>query len=230
MPARADGAGFPGVRKVSPRNPTRLEYELCGGCHGVAGMTQSPLDISRLVSQNSRSFHPVQGPSRGNSPSVVPSLAGREINCTDCHGNDDPSGPRGPHGSGQRFLLRAEYNTVDGGAESVQSYALCYGCHDRQKVLSSASFPLHELHVIGAGASCATCHNPHGSLKNRALIRFGEGAMLGGVSPSMRTGRLAFVSDGPGSGGCYLTCHASDHAPKTYGGFSPGFAEPASIP
>jgi hypothetical protein len=66
-------------------------------------------------------------------------------------------------------------------------------------------------------ATCASCHDPHGSVDNRALIRFGEETYLGGAGPSLSTGRLAFVSAGPGSGTCYLTCHGVDHAATGYG-------------
>lgn len=220
LPQRVTEGRMAGTRKVSPRNPNRFEYEMCESCHGGGRMySQSPLDISRLLSQSSRSYHPVKFPATESSPSIMPSLAGREINCTDCHDNNDPTGPRGPHGSGVRYLLGSDYNTVDGSPETETTYALCYSCHEREKVLNSASFPQHRMHIIDERASCATCHNPHGSIKNRALIRFGEETLPIGVSPSIQSGHLAFVSNVPGSGSCHLTCHGSDHSPKSYGGF-----------
>jgi predicted CXXCH cytochrome family protein len=210
--------GFPGRRKVSPRDPRRFEFELCESCHGDAGVTtQSLTDISRMLDPNNRSFHPVEAPAGGTAPSVVPDLAGREINCTDCHGNADRSGPKGPHGSSVHHLLRFPYTTVDGSSESQAVYRLCYSCHVRRDVLSSTRFPEHALHVVEERASCATCHNPHGSVGNRALIRFGEETFISGVSPSVSTGTLDYVSDAPGSGVCYLTCHGEDHAPEAYG-------------
>jgi len=33
----------------------------------------------------------------------------------------------------------------------------------------------------------------------------------------VKSGRLAFVSDGAGSGACYLNCHGEEHGPKSYG-------------
>jgi len=207
-----------GVQRLSPRNPNRYEYELCESCHGSAGSTtQSLTDISRLFDPQSSSFHPVEAPSQESSQSVLPDLAGRHINCTDCHGNSDPTGPTGPHGSAVPFLLRANYTTTDGADESPSTYALCYVCHQRERVLVTSPFPEHGRHIIKEDASCATCHNPHGSVDNRALIRFGEEVLVAGVSPSAETGRLAFVSDAPGSGACYLTCHGVDHAPEAYG-------------
>lgn len=210
--------GPPGRRKLSPRNPNRFEFELCQSCHGSGGTTtQSLLDISRRTSPSNRSYHPVEAPTAGRSPSVIPALAGREINCTDCHGNSDPAGLRGPHGSTVAYLLIDEYAVADGRAESASAYGLCYRCHDRSAVLGSSRFPLHELHVVEERASCATCHGAHGSPGNRALIRFGEETTVAGVTASARAGRLAFVSTTAGSGTCYLTCHGEDHAPESYG-------------
>ncbi len=209
-----------GTPKRSPRNPSRFEYELCESCHGSAGATtQSVTDISRLLYPGNPSYHPVEAPAAGGSPSVIESLRGGQINCTDCHGNADPTGPRGPHGSPVQYILRRGYTTTDG-PESQEAYALCYACHDRDKVLHSPSFPEHGEHIVEIGASCATCHNPHGSVINRALIRFGEETIISGVAPSPSTGRLAFESTGPGSGACYLICHGKDHGPATYGSAS----------
>ncbi len=209
-----------GTPKRSPRNPNRFEYELCEGCHGSAGATtRSVTDISRLFYPGNPSYHPVEAPAAGNSPSVIESLEGGQINCTDCHGNADPAGPRGPHGSPVQYILRRGYLTTDG-PESEEAYALCYACHDRGKVLQSAAFPEHGEHIEKVGTSCATCHNPHGSVINRALIRFGEETIISGVAPSPSTGRLAFESTGPGSGACYLICHGRDHGPATYGSAS----------
>ena len=107
---------------------------------------------------------------------------------------------------------------MDGSKESEEAYALCYECHDRAAVLETSPFPFHTEHVVDEMTSCATCHSAHGSVDNRALIRFGEETFVAGVGPSLATGRLEFVSDGPGGGSCYLTCHGVDHSPLGYGG------------
>jgi predicted CXXCH cytochrome family protein len=204
---------------MSTTNPSRFEYQLCQECHGEKGLTtRSLLDKSRLFNPNNASYHPVEAPAKSDSPSIVEELAGVEISCTDCHGNSDPDGPAGPHGSGEAFLLKFNYTTVDGNEESEEAYSLCYTCHEREKVLASTLFPEHQQHIVDEATSCATCHNPHGSIDNRALIRFGEETTLGGVSPSGLTGQLAYESMGLGSGACYLTCHGYDHSPETYGG------------
>jgi predicted CXXCH cytochrome family protein len=206
-----------GLQRISPSNPLRFEFEMCESCHGSGGATtQSLTDISRLLSPENASYHPVEAPSMERSPSLMAELSGRYINCTDCHGSSDDNGPRGPHGSAVPFILRANYTTTDGAAESESAYALCYSCHQRKAVLESSLFPQHGKHIVDIGASCATCHNGHGSVINRALIRFGEETYIGGVEPSS-SNRLELVSIGPGSGACYLSCHGVNHDPKTYG-------------
>lgn len=210
--------GADGSRRRSTRNPRKFEHELCAECHGNQGpRPQSPREVARLFDPTCRSFHPVLEPSGERALSVVPRLAGKVVNCTDCHGNSDPSGPRGLHASDFRGLLVADYTVADGGQESKGLYRLCYTCHDREKVLDSAAFPLHRLHVVDEKASCATCHNSHGAVKNRALIRFGEETSIVGVAASPTTARVAFTSDSAGSGSCELSCHGVDHGPKVYG-------------
>ncbi len=217
MAERSRGGAPRGRKKLSPRSPRELEHELCGSCHGRTAPARGREDLSRLLSPGNRSFHPVEAPSMNRAPSTKESLAGREINCTDCHGNDDSAAP-GMHGSSVRFILAAGYATSDGESESKGTYALCYGCHDRESVLRGGPFPGHKKHIVDNQASCATCHDPHGSVSSRALIRFGENRVgVGMVAPSQKAGRLAFISDSPGSGTCYLTCHGYDHAPASYG-------------
>jgi len=208
------GAGLP---KPSTRNPHKFEYELCEECHGQAGpTTTSPLDVSRQFDPSNRSYHPVHAPAAGVSPSVPPGLAGRQISCTDCHASSDPRGPRGPHASQFQPLLVREYRSVDG-SEQAEGYALCATCHLPGVLFGGAGFPFHQLHVVEEQTACATCHSAHGSIRNRALIRFGEESSVGGVLPSLSTGRLAFISESPGSGTCFLTCHGVDHGPRSYG-------------
>lgn len=217
MPPRNPPGTPSGAQAQSPKDPATLEYQLCEQCHGARGVTtQSRVDISRQLNPTNRSFHPVEAPAGDRSPSVLANLSGRHVNCTDCHGNDDAQGARGPHGSGVPGLLSKNYVTTDGASESAAAYALCYGCHGREAVLNSTRFPGHSAHVVDERASCATCHNGHGAVTNRALIRFGEEVAIAGVSATAM-GELKFVSSGPGSGSCYLVCHGKVHDPLSYG-------------
>lgn len=207
------------LAKPSPASAQRYEWELCEGCHGSQGAaTGRRTNVSRLFNPQNRSFHPVEtAVGAGTSPSVKLGLRGTQVNCTDCHGNDDPTGPKGMHGSRVRFVLKKAYATSDGQEESEATYALCYSCHDRTTVLKGTSFPQHGRHITEFKASCATCHSAHGAVGNRALVKFGEEIGFAGAAPSVKTGRIAFVSDGPGSGACYLSCHGTEHGPLAYG-------------
>lgn len=219
--------GPDGKKRRAPNDPARFEHELCESCHGRAAR----VDIASLVDPMNRSFHPLKAPAQGRAPSTIARLAGGEINCTDCHGNDDVAGPRGPHGSNIPHLLRRAYRTADGAAESDNAFELCYSCHDRRAVLDASPFPMHREHIVEMRTSCATCHDAHGSPANRALIRFGtEQHDRGSVLPSARTGRLAYVSEGPGSGACYLNCHGEEHAPEAYGSMKLQLSSALSVP
>jgi predicted CXXCH cytochrome family protein len=214
---RTQGDRPTGTRKLSPRNSLQFEYEMCEGCHAGDDAPRGSLEVGNLLDPRNRSYHPVEAPATSVSLSLRPEYAGGEVNCTDCHGNDDPRGIRGPHASGVRYILRNAYTVVDGDEESEATYALCYQCHDRNVILKSPVFSGHGRHISNYRASCATCHSAHGSLDNRALIRFGEERAFSGVGPSIQAGTLAFESEGPGSGACYVTCHGYDHAPEVYG-------------
>lgn len=201
----------PREAKRSSRDSSEMEFELCGSCHGRESGRRSR--VAQKLDPNNRSFHPVEAIASEPGGSAIPDFTGGRIACTDCHGNDDPKGPRGPHASNLQFLLKADYRRSDG-AESKEAFALCYECHERKKILESQP---HATHVTGRGAACSTCHDGHGSVSNRALIHIGEDESLQQVLPSLSTGRLQFVSDRRGMGECYLTCHGIDHAPKSYG-------------
>jgi hypothetical protein len=227
---RARESAITGTQKPSPRDPVRFEYEMCASCHGSGDdAPRGGLEAGDLFDPSNRSYHPVEAPATSTSPSLRPDNVGNQINCTDCHGNDDRGVVRGPHASGVRYLLRSEYTTVDGEEESESTYALCYQCHDRAAVLESPVFAGHSRHISEYRVSCATCHSAHGSLENRALIRFGEERTFSGVGPSIEAGILAFESVGPGSGACYVTCHGRDHAPEGYGA-APGVQPVQPVP
>jgi hypothetical protein len=61
---------------------------------------------------------------------------------------------------------------ADGTTESYAAYALCYRCHERSSILGDASFRGRRQRTtatggghgghLASGASCATCHDPHG--------------------------------------------------------------------
>ena len=208
-----------GEVRPSPRRGFDIEAELCLHCHGSRGTGGGdPHDLYELFDPRNLSYHPVLavGPASDVPSLVSPLSTTSRINCTDCHANDDPGGPRGPHGSRIRSLLGNTLNQHEGQPESPTAYALCYACHDRQVVLEGDAFDDHREHVVDERIPCSSCHDPHGATAARAMIRFNEPTSLTGVTPSS-SGRLEFVDLGMGSGACFLTCHGEDHNPLGYG-------------
>jgi len=179
------------------------------------------------------SFHPVIG--RGLN-SYMPSLPSQDepalnansiIFCTSCHDSDRSTkvggpGPNGPHGSLYSPILRQRYEMNIGTPENFPSYALCYRCHDRDNILSDASFRKstsgaggHSRHLVaGGGTPCSVCHDPHGIYVDKPLtgdhtnlINFNT-AVVGPVSGQPYP---LFVDTGVFSGTCTLVCHGVIH-------------------
>ena len=63
----------------------------------------------------------------------------------------------------------------------------------------------------GEPTPCATCHEPHGSLKSPALVQFDRTVVL----PSS-VGAVEFRRTGLRQGTCTLTCHGYDHVQTRY--------------
>lgn len=223
-------AGFKGKRNGAVTKDITKESELCYLCHGESANLPGRSSNKMLdFATRNASYHPVEGEGRNSTvlslmkpyrEKKVKSGDISTLSCSDCHGSDDPSSPRGPHGSSNQYILVDYFSTRDNEAESSHNYALCYRCHSRSSILGNESFKLHSRHISGkgetmgsGGTSCHTCHDSHGSAENRYLIKFNPDV----VAPNS-SGVLKFVSKGIGSfhGECYLRCHGVSHDPKTY--------------
>ncbi|MBI5101431.1 MAG: hypothetical protein HZB33_06320 [Nitrospirae bacterium] len=179
------------------------DYELCYNCHSdSANRPSQSTDISLDFAASNASFHPVVSFGRN---AFVPSLRklspSSMIKCIDCHGNDDPSGPKGPHGSIYKPLLKYRYVQTPG-PESPSSYDLCYSCHERSSILDDESFKAHKAHIVFNRISCAQCHDSHGSRFNSSLINFDVNT----VFPNS-LGQVSFQNAVRGKPRCYLSCH-----------------------
>jgi len=193
-----------------PKAVVDYEYETCYKCHGMNQNAETGRDVARLFARTNKSYHPIEAP--GNNP-IVPSLKAEwseqsMLTCSDCHGNDDPLGPQGPHGSNLPHILKDVY--ADFPFASVEENALCFRCHEEQRVVQSTSFKFHNLHIENAGYSCSACHNPHGSIESPALLNLNQSF----IQPV--NGVLEIVQTEPGHGYCSLKCHDKAHPGQTY--------------
>ncbi len=221
--------GVPGKKAAGQRvRKARYLYTICYKCHAEYRVNP-PFTTTRQIDQfdtslefnlANPSFHPVE--SRGVNLEVPSLLSPYTVNsliyCTDCHNNDDPMGPKGPHGSSFEYLLERKYITLDFTEENPSTYALCYKCHSRQSILGDQSFAKHKEHIQDEKTPCSACHDPHGisntqgnSINNSHLINFD----LKIVSPDRR-GKLQYVDQGRFAGQCFLNCHGKEHGPERY--------------
>ncbi len=238
------------------------EYEICFKCHSQTS-TLTPA-VNRVISTTNAcvqfnatnpSYHPVTDIGRVSAQDV-PSIptpfvqdpevpadlkASSFIYCTDCHSDEVDTGnvlmSRGPHGSPYPPILRRQYLTSDIGVPYNDSnFALCYRCHDKNSIMTDASFKPnsagyggHSGHLTGTGlpqvavnAPCSVCHDPHGIQDNgftgshTHLINFDRGSVTaapGNIVP-------LYTDKGNHSGSCTLICHGVTHdgsAKFTYG-------------
>jgi predicted CXXCH cytochrome family protein len=222
-----------------------FEYEICFKCHGDYSGDFAfvprvlPSANKRLAFDTANpSYHPVLGLGRNlNIPSIPSSLEptmspSQILYCSACHA-DDEGASRGPHGSDFAPILRERYETAGGQAESYEVYALCYRCHERTSILGDVSFRKNTLGTtatrgghsghLAAGASCATCHDPHGvnvertpnaaeTGDHRHLINFDSGV----VQPVPGARYPLFQSAGTFAGSCTLVCHGVTHQGMSY--------------
>ncbi|MBE0474675.1 cytochrome c3 family protein [Rhodoferax sp.] len=223
--------GVPGIDQAgAPVAVATYEQEVCYKCHGLAPATT--LSFARQDNvRNAReqfepsnlSFHPVTAVGRNatipdNSFVLGTGLTAiSRIACGSCHNNDGWTAggttPAGPHGSIYKPLLELNYNTASTVIESPTEFALCYKCHDRSTLLNPnvGKFP-HLRHLSSpVNASCAACHDAHGSRTQSNLINFMLSDVNGNpvVTPDS-AGKIAFTKT-PNGGNCQLACHGMVH-------------------
>ncbi len=204
------------------------QYEICFKCHADNNIISTVYISRQIIQLNARlefspgnpSYHPVVTTGvNPNVPSLLPPYTTTsKIFCTDCHSNDNTLGPKGPHGSNNKYLLERNYTTQDYTTESSNAYALCYKCHNRNSILNDQSFKEHKKHIQGEKAPCSACHDAHGisstqgnPTNNNHLINFDTS-----IVQTDMMGRLRFEDQGTFKGRCYLRCHGVTHNPKSY--------------
>lgn len=189
-----------------------FEYEVCLKCHGFSTVSlPGQRDVAADFELSNRSFHPVMSIGNGiDVPSLKePWSTVSMMTCSDCHGNDDPDGPLGPHGSNQPYLLKASWTDgpfLTGGEEN----GLCYQCHKESAFLGGQGWRWHKLHIERGGYSCAACHDPHGSPDQPGLLRL-DRAWIQDEAGERRVDRISIDE-----GTCTLKCHGHAHRNSPY--------------
>lgn len=189
-----------GIGQTSRR--AQHEYEVCYRCHSdSANLPPGSTNKADEFFPSNPSYHPIEAAGRNkNVPSLIGNLNENSIiSCDDCHGNDDPFGPKGPHGSRFEHLLKFGYVEQES-AESPNTYELCYSCHERDSVIGNISFQKHREHIVFNRIPCSACHNPHGSVVNPNLIEFAP--LFVDASP-----QPIYSPQSPGKPMCFLSCH-----------------------
>ncbi|RMG68941.1 MAG: hypothetical protein D6710_09505, partial [Nitrospirae bacterium] len=187
------------------------------------------------------SYHPVEAPGKNQSANLDAQIqwAGLStssvIKCTDCHNNNilgesgtagrannyTGSEPLGPHGSTNRWILRANYKRDLTFPRSTtfneNDFALCFSCHDKDKLLGTVWWEdggtaqtnfwnqghgnysnLHWVHLIGYGQGyiCADCHyNVHSNQQANNTQYYDEYTGLSSYTPpqDVPTGLVNFA-------------------------------------
>ncbi|HET9576797.1 MAG TPA: hypothetical protein VFP44_03165 [Usitatibacter sp.] len=193
-----------GTNNLGQYTNQAMELQAPGTHQGEVTTTDSGA-ASAFTTNNHRSWHPVIGPTgrtgviRGNGNDISSnwqfpwrnSVGSQTMYCTDCHGSDTAAGtvipangedgnPWGPHGSGNNFILKGEWNTSTGTGQ--QPTGLCFKCHDYTRYATRSDLrtgfyspdkgDLHSLHADKLGRMrCNWCHVavPHG-WKNKAFL------------------------------------------------------------
>ncbi len=223
--ASKPGAGTPpgpltGVRGISiggiEVNPANYEYQVCFRCHADSTNKPAP-KTARVTGQNNTrldflttnaSCHPVAGACPQVNPSPVlisPWTTTSVMKCGDCHNNNagpgnNGTGPAGPHGSTNPSLLERSYTGT--------RPAMCAKCHTNTYTKFNGGSS-HSKHTGDIGATCNTCHDPHGSSVYPSLINFDTSLV---TFRSFTTSTAGQTNNGK----CSLTCHGKNHNNCSY--------------
>lgn len=157
-PAYLVSRAFDAFGKPLKERPTTVA-QICFACHAgfqSARSLRTLGDVGALFRPEAVSAHRpgAQAQKRQDLPSLRAGLFKGTLDCTSCHDNPNPAGPRGPHGSTYPHLLKAPFGR-EGDVATFGSRGddLCLSCHDRTSILGNQSFPWHAQHIGGFTAA-----------------------------------------------------------------------------
>lgn len=216
------------------------QYELCFKCHSVnsmnpgGGLPAGTTDKAVQLNTNNQSYHPVEGTgknlgireaafvlgSKWNPTSGTDgdySAASAKVYCTDCHGSDNVSEPKGAHGSSNQWMLKRKLvggYWKDAGVTASAGLAECLMCHEYNVYYGGATgsrFPRHQYHVQDKEISCIVCHDSHGRSDKPHLIRVQSSGSGSKSNPTIQS--FTHTSSG---GSCSPSCHGSKSYSHNY--------------
>jgi hypothetical protein len=195
------------------------EYQICFKCH--SSWTRQPTgqtDLALELNPANASYHPVEAAGRDATIeplSFAPGWTAASLtHCVDCHGSDLIVGPRGPHGSAYRYILKQPY-TASSQTHVTTPNELCFTCHaydvyanpnapDPVRAASRFNAPGatkgHAEHVGALNVPCYACHVTHGAADQPHLIVTGRDPGIRSYSETMTGG----------------TCAPTCHDPRSY--------------
>lgn len=191
------------------------EYEICYKCHGFNSNPIFTSNIAAKFNGLNKSSHPIERYS--NNLNAKMSLRQNYqkvgfINCSDCHGNDNALGIKGPHGSKYKGILKSNYSQSPFTTVNIsEDNSLCFTCHDFTFIVESGGFRWHKIHIENGGYNCVGCHDAHGSQSLPSLLNFNRSFI-----DQNQNGEKLFTQLGSGSGSCSLTCHGHIHQNQSY--------------
>lgn len=163
-----------GINKASHKHgPVASAHCLfCHDPHASNNMDQLKAAGNRVCFQCHGGIEKIIRTSKSEHPPVA------EGHCWTCHN---------PHGSAYPYLLRRAFPTGMYAPFSVKSYALCFGCHNKDAILYKRTSEatgfrngdrnLHYVHVDKSvkGRVCTVCHGIHGADQANLIHRHYKG-------------------------------------------------------
>ncbi|MEK6543707.1 MAG: cytochrome c3 family protein, partial [Elusimicrobiota bacterium] len=181
------------------------EYQLCLKCHSYYAFGALPpggsTDLSIAMNPNNRAVHPVRDSANNQTGSAAPkplnaaqlsapwtTTGSQTMSCSDCHGSDVASDPKGPHGSAAERVLKGPrkfwpknaagslwtLNDIRNNANNWSTNLFCVNCHPLYSngAWANSAHDAHEnRNPGGGGMKCILCHNvvTHGSQRSRLI-------------------------------------------------------------
>lgn len=152
-------------------NPATDEYQVCLKCHsGYVSLPVGKRDIAAEINPQYASYHGIVPGGTTNANVVTtttnePWATNKRVWCSDCHGSETSTSPRGPHGSTLNNVGPGTSNSDKMLIATIQSTSsgtpLCLVCHKSTSYVSASTgsrFPEHSRGNHKVAEGCFTCH------------------------------------------------------------------------